>query len=273
MSSVFGRLGFDFDTAAFGDAQYLTPAALKTLNVSPTILPSWQVEAIASGPVHVSDYLKNPLANVCDTLLANTTAIHTITTNDPANTFPLIGNFENLYALSTAASNYMVQLSAFKSHTNNISGVGVQSSNTFIPNYDLAVSVGQQILRITNTTDGIANSTPMMGSFTSLYVGDALAANNVTIHNDYVTVSSLVDIGGNCNLTDTQVNTIISHINSANNLIATRRTHDWNFYSNSVKVINDYLFLNKFTNLGNTQTYLVNNFIGTERLVNILANT
>lgn len=274
MSSVFGRLGFDFDTAAFGDAQYLTVGALKTLNAAPTVIPDWQVNAIGTGSVNKSDYLKNPHVNVCATLLSNTTSIHTITTTDPANTFPLIVNPSNLSALANAASNYMIEVSAFKSHTDNISGLGVQSANaTTIPDYDLAVSIGQQILRITNSTDGVSNTTPMLGSFTSLFIGDALAANNTTIYNDYITVNSLLRPNGNCYITDAQANSIASHINSANSLVATRRAHDWNFYSNSVKVVNDYLVLNRFNNLGNTQMYLVNNFIGTDTLVNNLANT
>jgi len=274
MSSVFGRLGFNFDTDAFGDAQYLTSGALKTLNAAPVTIPDWQIDALAAGAVNKNDFVKNPHVGVCATLTSNVNAIKAITTNDPANNFPLILDTSYVQAITTAANNYIIELSAFKSHTDNISGLGVESANAMsIPDYDLAVSVGQQILRITNVSDGVSNSTPMLGSFTSLFIGDELAANNTTINQDYVTISSLVRPNNMCYLSQAQAITIANHINTANSLINTRRTHDWNFYAKSVEIVNDYLVLDRFNNLGNTQTYLVNNYIGTETLVNNLANT
>lgn len=272
MSSVFGRLGFNFDTNEFGDSQYLTPAAIKTLNAAPTVIPEWQVNLLGSGSIVRSDYFKNPHATVCATLKANTTTIYTIASNDPANTFPYAGSAAS--TLATECSKYIIELDAFKSHTDNMSCLGTQSANiSTIPDYDTAVSIGHQILRITNTTDDVANTTPMLGSFTSLFIGDELSANNTTIYNDKLTVNSAIAPNGNCILGTTQVNQIITHIQTANNMIATRRMHDWNFYSNSVQVVNDYLELDRFNNLGNTQLYLVNNLIGTDTLVNNLANT
>jgi hypothetical protein len=272
--SVFGRLGFNFDTDAFGDAQYLTSGALKTLNAAPVAIADWQLDALSAGAVDKTDYVKNPHTTVCSTLTSNVTAIRLITTNDPANTFPLILNTTYVQAISDAANNYIIELAAFKSHTDNISGLGVESANAAsIPDYDLAVSIGQQVLRITNVSDGVSNSTPMLGSFTSLFIGDELAANNTTINQDYITISSLVRPNNMCYLTQAQAISIADHINTANSLIYNRRTHDWNFYAKSVELVNDYLVLDRFTNLGNTQTYLVNNYIGTETLVNNLANT
>jgi hypothetical protein len=272
--SVFGRLGFNFDTDAFGDAQYLTSGALKTLNAAPVAIADWQLDALSAGAVDKTDYVKNPHTTVCSTLTSNVTAIRAITTNDPANTFPLILNTSYIQAISNAANNYIIELSAFKSHTDNISGLGVESANAAsIPDYDLAVSIGQQVLRITNVSDGVSNSTPMLGSFTSLFIGDELAANNTTINQDYITINSLVRPNSKCYLTQAQAISIADHINTANSLVNTRRTHDWNFYAKSVELVNDYLVLDRFTNLGNTQTYLVNNYIGTETLVNNLANT
>lgn len=274
MSSVFGRLGFNFDTNAFGDAQHLTTGALNTLNAAPITIPDWQLTALGNGTVNKNDFVKNPHTGVCATLTANASAIRIITTNDPANTFPLIVDTSYVQAVSDAANNYIIELAAFKSHTDNISGLGVESANAAaIPDYDLAVSVGQQILRITNVSDDVSNTTPMLGSFTSLFIGNELAANNTTINQDYITISSLVRPNGNCYLTQAQAVSIASHMNTAKNLVNLRRTHDWNFYAKSVEVVNDYLVLDRFNNLGSTQTYLVNNFIGTETLVNNLANT
>jgi len=276
MSSVFGRLGFNFDTNKFGSGQYLTAGAIASLNAAPVTLPAWQETALGSGSVNKNTYLKNPHAGVCVTLTANVTLINTIARMsevNPETTFPYAESESVI--LATACKNYMIELDAFKSHTDNIAGIGESSSSNSasIPSYDLAVSIGQQILRLTNATDNVSNTTPLLGSFTSLFIGTELSANNTTIHNDRITLNASIAVNGNCVLGSTQVNQIIAHIQTANSLIAGRRTHDWNFYENSFNVINDYLVLQRFNNLGNTQMYLVNNFIGTETLVNNLANT
>lgn len=277
MSSVFGRLGFNFDTNAFGDAQYLTPAAIKTMNASPVTLKSWQENDLAAGTTSKDRYFKNPHANVCATLIANTTLIKVIadTTTGPNPNHQdsiFINAPTEALALSAACANYIIELNNFKSHTDNIAGLTLASANSSsIPNYDLAVSVGQQILRITNTTDDIANSTPMLGSFTSLFIGNDLASNNTVIYADQVALDAAAS-PTECLYTPAQVNELISHITAANTIIATRRTHDWNFYANSVQIINDYMAVTRFDQLGNTQIYLVNNYIGTDTLVNNLAN-
>lgn len=273
MSSIFGRLGFNFDTNKFGDAQYLASGASSALNASPTVMKTWQQDDIASGSVSLSRYFKNPHSTVCTQISSNVAQIITIATNDPSNTFP-IATLSYVHALSNAANNYSLQVSQFKSHTDNISGLGVASANSAeIPTYDLAVGLGQQILKITNTSDGVSNTTPMLGSFTSLFIGSELSANNATVHNDLITIQDLTATNGNCYITDAQVQAITQHIITANSIIAERRTHDWNFYAKSYQVVSDYLTVTRFDNLGNTQLYLVNNFIGTETLVNNLANT
>jgi len=75
------------------------------------------------------------------------------------------------------------------------------------------------------------------------------------------------------NLTANQINTIITHVQTANTLISTRRYHDWNFYEKAYEILNDYYFVNQFTNIGNTSTYLVNNLIGTDLIKTNIANT
>jgi len=276
MSSVFGRLGFNFDTNAFGDAQYLTPAALKTMNASPVVMKSWQESDLAAGTTSKDRYFQNPHATICASIAANATLIKEIADGTTGVEPLIVSIFTNApteaIALSTACSNLIIELTNFKNHTDNISGLGVVSTNSSsIPNYDLAVSVGQQILRITNATDDVANSTPMLGSFTSLFIGDELQSNSAIIYNDMVALNT-ASSPTECLYTPTQVNQLITHITTANTMIATRRTHDWNFYEKSVQVVNDYMNITRFDHLGNTQTYLVNNFIGTDTLVNNLAN-
>lgn len=270
--SIFGNLGFNFDTNKFGDGQYLTPLALSSLNAAPTVIKDWQKDDMSSGLVSASRYLKNPHASVYTTLRANTVSIKAIADTTVESVSIFTSAPTEAAALSTACANFIIELDRFKSHTDNISGLNITSANTMIPNYDMAVTIGQQILKITNTTDSIANSTPLLGSFTSLFIGEELASNNAILYADEVALDAAAS-ETECLYTPTQVNQIIAHITTANTMISTRRNHDWNFYQKSYQTVNDYLTVTRFDNLGNTQMYLVKNLIGTETLVNNLTNS
>lgn len=272
-NSVFARLGYNFDDAKFGDGLYLTPQAKKYLELSPPEVTEWQQNDIADSVATRSRYFKNPTLNVYTTLSSNATLIYTSANNDPANTFtqPEAGNAALELANTTAL--FIIELDAFKSHTDNISGlVQVSSDSTTIPNYDMIQGMGQQILTLTHTTDNVANSTPLLGNFTSLFVNDELESNNTIIYTDRLAMDA-ANVGGISSLTANQINVIITHIQTANTLIATRRAHDWNFYAQSRAILDEYYLVKKFTTMGNTNSYLLNNYIGTDLLKSNLANT
>jgi hypothetical protein len=178
----------------------------------------------------------------------------------------------------------VIQIEEFRKHTNNVSGVNTAVSSTnelgtdalHFPDYDNAVNLGQQLLLLVNESDGVQNSTPLLGSMTSLFVGDELISNTTILVNDLLTVNNSLRLDAPennvyCNLTSTQVNTILSHVTTANTLIAGRREHDWNFYRQGLAVLDDYFKVEKLTRTGNTQNYLVNNLIGTDRYKNNLS--
>jgi len=112
---------------------------------------------------------------------------------------------------------------------------------------------------------------------TSLFVEDELLSNTTILINDLLTVNNSLRLGPPesnvySNLTSTQVNTILSHVTTANTLVAGRREHDWNFYRQGLAVLDDYFKVEKLTRTGNTQNYLVNNLIGTDRYKNNLSD-
>lgn len=263
-----------FDTAKFGDAINLSNNALNLLNVSPIKISTWQKEDIANNVVERSRYYKNPMTTVCATIKASASLIYNIANNDPANTFTNAANVAP--ALIASANNLIIEVDRFKLHTDNISGLerSISTEESFnYPDLDSVTSLGTQMLLITNATDGVKDATPMLGCMTSLFIKDEMDANNANVGNAYFTLASSIDIGGNCNITVSEVNTIITIIDSASNLMNVRRTGDTIFYQNSKKILEDYSFLNRFNSLGNTQLYLINNLIGTETLINNLANT
>jgi hypothetical protein len=272
-NSVFARLNYSFDDKKFGDSIYLTDQAKKFLELAPPDVTEWQQNDIADDVVSRSRYYVNPTADVCSTLLANANIIFESANSDPANTFTQTGAGNAAMDLANTTALFITEIIAFKSHTDNISGLTIATSNsTTIPQFDSVVSIGQQLLTLTNTTDGISNSTPMLGSLTSLFIGGDLANNNLTIYTDRLAMDA-ANVGGISSLTANQINLIITHVQTANTLVSTRRYHDWNFYEKSYQILSDYYFVKKFTNMGNTSTYLVNNLIGTDLIKTNIANT
>ncbi len=284
MSSVFGRLNFNFDNSKFGSALYLPEETKEYLNTAPTELQTWQVNDIANGNIQMTDYYKNPVINVTLQLQSNVQILQNV-----ISTIEFYDYVVDSANLISGLANLAIQIEEFKKHTNNVSGVTSATSTTNengtdalnYPDYDMAVNLGQQLLLLTNASDGVQNSTPLLGSMTSLFVGEDISSNVIIFQTDrsVVNTSLRVVVAGDSsniysNLTSSQVNTLIGHVTTANTLLAGRREHDWNFFRTGLIVMDDYFKVEKLTRLGNTQTYLVNNLIGTDRYKNNLsANT
>lgn len=266
MSGLFGNLGFNFDTSKFGDAQYLSAGAQRYLNTAPLFVSSWAQADIANNDVAITNYYKNPQSNVCTYLTANAAAIYNF-----ANT-TVFTNASNA-AMVAAATNTILEVAKFKSHTDNVSGVVTMTSNQdTIPSLDSATSVGNYLLRVLSSTDGLSNTTPMLGSLTSLFINSELTANSVMLYNDLLTLQGSI-VMGNSEISLTQYNSIVANVTSVTNYTNLRRTSDWAFFTNARTMVMNSIMLGKFDNMGNTQSYLIENLIGTDRLKQNLANT
>ena len=279
MASIYSRLNLDFDKTKFGGALYLSSAESNTLNTMSTSLTTQQISDIANGNVTTTNYYQNPVSTVCTNLTANTTLIRNFCVNDPANTFPLaVAAAKNL---ANTANNLLIQVLDFKSHTDNMSGLHTQTSNNDlildsanIPNYEAAMSQGTDLVTLLYTAENVQNTEAILGCFTSIFINDELVANNSLIKNSYITITNSYN-GSNSNLTSTQINSLITDLESVNNYMYIRRTSDWNFFKKQKEILNDYYIVLKVSpkSLGNTQNYLVQNYIGTQTFKNLLANT
>ncbi len=269
MSGIFAKLGFNFDTNKFGDGQYLSPQAKAYLNAAPIQLSSWQQSDIANGNVQTTNYYKNPLAN--DLIILANTSNSVIKF---ANTVPFDFSNGSNASLEYASNVLEVQLKEFKKHTDNVSGVTLLTSNTdTIPSFESASSIGNFLLRIVSYTDDIQNTTPLLGSMTSLFVGPEINANVIVVTSANTLLNNSVAPNGNCYLSESQVLSISNSFNVLSSFISYRRTSDWNFFANATVIVLDTMKVSSFNNLGNTQLYLINNLIGTDTLKTNLANT
>ena len=283
-ANVFNRLSFSFDTGKFGDAIFLSDNTKDFLNTQPVSLETWQKNDLANGTIIVTNYYKNPVLNVCNQLQSNTQNLYslmlTITAYDTANGA----------ALSSSANTLLTEIFLFKQHTSNIAGVTKAEATVpedgspviEYPDYDSAVQLGQDLLMLLNNTDGIQDSSPVLGNMTSLFMSDEIAANNILITNDYPTLNvslrSELDLEGNVsimsNISVSAANTILTHLQTASGMLSTRRLHDWNFFRQGSILLEDFSRIDKLENVGNTQSYLITTLIGTDEYKQkISANT
>jgi alpha-tubulin suppressor-like RCC1 family protein len=98
-----------------------------------------------------------------------------------------------------------------------------------------------------------------------------LGISNTTDRSSPVQISTYYSANVN-SVSSTSMNTFIIDVQTAYNLLSQRRQGDTNFYVNSLSVLNDYQTLAQFNNLGVTQNYLIDNYIGTTKLKTNLAS-
>lgn len=268
-NTVFGRLQYNFDSTKFGDALTLSDQAISTLNSSPVTITQWQETDIADNVVSRSRYFKNPTINVCNQIISNLTILS------------VNANTANLSNVEIAANNAILEVNKFISHSSNISGVNrLADSDESIPMYETAMGIGDSMLRLTNKTDSVENTSPVLGMLTSLFIGPELTSNCDILYSDRLALNASLQsvvVGMQTiirsNLSPSRIATIVTDITTTNDMVYTRRTHDWNMFQKGRNVLADYSFLNQFNLMGNTKTYLVNNYIGTSYLTEQLANT
>lgn len=261
--SVYGRLGYNFNTTLFNGADQLTPGVINLLNNNDINLNQWQINDLANN--NVGGYYQNPhnnnLANISIYLnglytIANTANIVFTNAPDTSNTL--------LSALTSISSSII----SFTIHTNNLSGVTNSSNTALYPDLNSGLSVGRQMLNITNKTDSIQNNTPILGNFTSLYIGNNLTSLSVSLSNDYLTLNnsiSLVSGNATSNISNSAMNLIVNDVQTLQSLMDTQRNNDCTFYQNSLSVLHDYQTISQFSHLGATQNSLIS-LIGTSKL-------
>jgi hypothetical protein len=260
---VYNRLNYNAGAASFNGADQLNSNTANFFSLTSIGLNTWQTNDLANGTV--GGYYQNPLANTLASLaiylnamssLANTANVTFTNAPDTANT------------LASSLSTVATTLFNFTVHTNNLSGVTYSANSAVYPDLNTALAVGRQVLNIVNKTDSIQNNSPMIGSFTSLYIGANLTSSSIAITNDYITLNNSISIvSGNTtsNISNAAMNIIVSDVNTLQTLMNTQMNNDWTFYQNSMNVVKDYQTVSQFSNLGATQNSLIS-LIGTSKL-------
>lgn len=266
MGSVYGRLGYNFDTVKFNGADVITTGANNYLNNTTINLNQWQIDDMANQTV--GGYYQNPHTSVLNNLIIVLTGMIE-TCNSNTTTFTDAQNTAN--DLCNVAISTISTISGFTTHTNRMSGVEQSPDISLYPDLKSAMAVGRQILNITNKTDSVQNNTPILGNFTSLYIGPDLQSSYNTINNDNIIINNSIS-SNTSNISSNTMNTIIMDISSLQTLMGSRQSADTSFYVNSLGVIGDYQTVLQFSNTGATQNSLIK-LIGTDKLKNNLKIT
>jgi hypothetical protein len=265
MGTLFDSLQLNFDTSKFGDALDPKGTLSEEILLTTPPLTKWQYDAVAANNVARTTYLKNPLANVVNTIISTANTLYLST-----NTYFYLPNANGaVYNLETAANNFF-------RHTQRLSGLEV-SSNSALPDFFSATSYGRSVFPILSKFEGVANTTPILGSMTSLFIeGDLITYSvqlesvRIELQNSINTIGALPPYTYSSNLSSARITQIVTLINNVTNLMNTRRTHDINFFGRVIAVSNNYMEISRYSGFADVEAFLIENYVGTETLKNNL---
>jgi len=276
MATLFQNLGYNYSDP-HGDITDFSSDTIEHMDAVPSIIENWQTEDIATS--NVSGYLQNPLGTISTTIA--TTANVIMNLRSTIEIYDNIGVSNTMANVANAANNLISTMNAFKDHTDRVSGVvdysdavAANPADTTIistkPFRDTIKGFSKVLMYVLYQTDGISNNAILNGSQTSLFTGPEANTYSNTLTTYKTTVNSSIYLSSpniKSTLTATQANTINTGINEMITFFDTRRTHDENFFNNMRTMVTDYKSVRQFSNMGESETTLVNDYTGTSKLL------
>jgi len=260
-SGVYATLGYNFSDPN----HYIQPLSADTqshLNTMPPFLSTWQAQDIAQN--NVGGYFQNPVANSLISIGSSANSLFSSANTSLNINYKVTANLINL---TIACTNLIANIPTVINHADNLSGINAITQQN-VPYYQNATSLGKTALYITNQTDGITNNSTILGSFGTILIGPQISTQANTLANDLITLTSNILPNGYCILSNTQIVQITSDVSNTNTLLTNQRNQDVTFFNNLQTLVNNYNNTKQFNNLGQSQSYLLNNFIGTSKLIN-----
>ena len=283
MTTLFSRLNYTF-TDPNSVISPLSNNVKRTLDGMPKMLEPWQAEDLATS--NTGGYFVNPCANITTNIWTTSNTLVSVANNVQGS-----GNLTGLWTQIHTTLSYIsnsstsnTQAGDFLEHTNRISGVtsitvSAEQGVANLPHYETATQTGKALVSLIYQTDGVSNNAPIMGNFTSLFVANDL----IVIYNTLSTYANIVNNSitttidpitflpiNTSNLTYNVVNSIATTANSANSIFYERRVHDEQFFKNSSDLLIDYKKVRGIGNSGQAESYLIENFIGSNKLLSRL---
>lgn len=301
VGGIYANLGYNYDDPN-GNVNELSANTKASLANTPAFITTWQANDIATA--NTGGYLRNPVSNAANTMSSHSANIYNqiITANGLSGSTGTITNlFSSMANTCNDITGYTYQvgeyppttvtvegeISKFLKHTNRLCGLrnyvddvrADPNAAETKPYKDTAIAYGKQVMYIVNQTDDITNTSPILGSFTSLMCEPQLTGLNVIISthagtiNSSITYTSTIDGEGNTyvtaasNLSLSVVSQMYSDITNCKSILVTRRGHDENYFTNMKTFASRFDETKRFVNMGESETHLVENLIGTDKLL------
>ena len=267
-TGVYNTLGYNFSDPN----GYILPLSDNTqahLNNIPPFIQPWQAQDMINGTASSNlNYVQNPVANV---LIQIETATSNLSSRIRS------ANVTSLMSMASLANTLWAAANSFYYHTNRISGVEPFIKDDSVPHYEIAMALGRTAMYITNQSDGITNTSPILGSFTSLLITPQISNNANVVSSDSSLVYSSITPGGaftsgTTSLTAGQIAQVNSDISNTITLLSNQQSADVNYYANLKQFVTNYNNTRNFVDAGETANYLITNFIGTPHLISNLSS-
>jgi hypothetical protein len=266
---IFDRLDYKFDDAANTIVQPYNANTINGMKLMPPLLNEWQTEDV--GNDDVGGYFQNPVADICELVWTDANSLiysanSTGSTEEISNTLNLI--FSTAGTLQQTSNSYLYI-------TNRQSNVTPLNDDIQTPHYSMTMGMGKMMSYLTYQSDGISNNAPMIGAMTSILIGNTLNSMYSTMHplviilNNSITANVDPETGFSSNASNITLANALALSNSVieiNNKMISTVTNDTNFFYNTRTVTTDLTEVRQFDKMGATQTTIIMDYIGTEKI-------
>jgi hypothetical protein len=260
MGKLYDSLQLNFDTSKFKEALDPMNDLQERIDERYPLVRKWQYDAIANNEISSSLYFKNPVINVVNSI---------ISTVSSANGF--LFSFGILANANVSISNLANTANAFLEHTQRVSGVKT-SPNTAEPDFFTAKGKGEIAFSLVSKFEGVSNNSPILGSMTSLFIGDDLENIQTQLASGLTDLrNSIVAVGFpftyQSNLSSVRITEILNTVNVANTLMYERYTSDIQYFGRLRNLTNNYTEIIRYSSFGDLDSHLISEYIGTDKLL------
>ena len=273
MATLFSKLGYNYSDP-HGDVTSFSDDTIAHLEALPPIIEDWQSQDIADS--NVGSYNQNPLGSISTSIAVSANSIKNVAST--IEIFTNVGVSAVMANIANSANNLITTANNFKDHTDRVSGVTAYSDYiteagssiaSTKPFKDTIKGFSKLLIYVIYQTDGISNTSIMYGSQTSLFTGPEMNVYYNAISTYTSTINSSLTYTPNVtsSLTLSQANTIYEMIANTVSFMDTRRTHDETFFTNMKTMVSDYQKTRQFSNMGESETKLVNNYTGSSKIL------
>lgn len=265
--SIYGRLGFNStDPTTNATVSNYSSAVANNLALMPPLLNAWQTEDIATS--NVGSYFVNPVAAVTATISSTMSSINAATIGVNVQSTISSTVTQALHDLGNTAASAVSTASNYLYVTNRESNVVDPGTDITTVHYKMAIGYGKIMSYITYQSDNVQNNSPIMGNFTSITLGNTLNTLSNTLSTQQIALSASITMGSPNTSTFTlaQTQDLQNTVTTIKTLMTTYPAQDNAFFANTKAIMADYSVVSSLGDMGATETSLVNNYIGTDKL-------